>query len=146
MARALVRLLTVAGLGTAMTVPLALTGPAALADPGPAIATLTCGSTTYDLALTPGNGEFTPAFDADGNGVFVPTGFGDFHGEVYDAQGNLVDSFHEEGSVEKGASGKHRATVDCTYRFDDISDGSDPEFPAGYRFVGVGEVTGVWSR
>ena len=144
MARTLARSLLVAGLGAGLAVPLGL--GSAQADPGEAVATLTCGSTTYEIALGDGRGDFTPAHDANSNAVFSPTAFGDFHGSVYDGSGVLVDSFTEEGDAEKGSSGKNRDTVDCTYRFDEVSDGSDPEFPAGYRFVGTGSVTGVWSR
>lgn len=143
MAGALARTFFTAGLGVGLAVPLALVGGPALADPGPAVATLTCGSTTWEIALSDGQGEFTPAHDANSNRVFVPTAFGDFTGTVYDAQGALVDSFTEEGETVKG-SGKQQGAVDCTYRFDQISDGSDPEFPAGYRFIGTGEVTGSW--
>jgi hypothetical protein len=146
MARALARTLTTAALCAGLAVPVVATGGSVLADPGPAVATLTCGSTTYEIALGDGQGEFTPAHDANSNAVFVPTAFGDFHGEVYDAEGVLVDSFTEEGDAVKGSSGKSRPTVECTYLFDDVSDGSDPEFPVGYRLVGSGEVTGYWSR
>lgn len=144
MARALARTLVIGGLGVGLAVPLALTGGSALADPGAGVATLTCGSTTWEIALNDGQGEFTPAHDANSNRVFVPTAFGDFSGAVYDGQGQLVDSFTEEGDAAKGSSGKQPGVVDCTYRFDQVSDGSDPEFPAGYRFVGVGEVSGSW--
>lgn len=143
MARALARTLTTAALSAGLAVPLVGFGGTAMADPGEAVATLTCGSTTSEIALGDGRGEFTPAHDANSNRVFVPSGFGDFHGEIYNAQGVLVDSFSEEGEAVKG-SGKQKGAVECTYRFDDVSDGSDPEFPAGYRFVGEGEVTGAW--
>lgn len=39
-------------------------------------------------------------------------------------------------------SGKQKDDVSCTYRFDQVSDGGDPELPLGYRFVGTGSVTG----
>ena len=116
------------------------------ADPNPNDTfELTCGSTTYDVSTGNGNGEFTPAFDTESNRVFHPTAFGDFTGTVYDVEGNVVDEFTEEGDVVKGSSGKKKDVVECEYLFDDISDGSDPEFPEGYRFVGGGDVTGYWT-
>lgn len=124
-----------------------LLGPAtAGADPGSDPFELTCGNTTYEVVTGSGRGQFTPAFDAASNRVFHPTQFGDFSGTVYDEEGNVVAEFTEEGSETKGSSGKNKPDlVECSYLFDEVSDGSDPEFPEGYRFVGGGDVTGYWS-
>ncbi len=102
---------------------------------------LTCGSTTYQVVAM-GNGEFTPAHDLDGHLVFVPHAFQGFTGIVYDTEGNLVDTFTDNTVTTQG-SGKQKNDVSCTYRFEQVSDGSNPdEPPAGYRFVGIGGVTG----
>ena len=107
---------------------------------------LTCGTTHYELNVVGGHGEFTAAQDANSNAVFHPVAFGDFHGTVFDADGNLVEEFTEEQDSRKGQSGKNKADVqECTFSFTEVSDGSDPEFPAGYTFVGEGEVAGYWS-
>jgi hypothetical protein len=104
---------------------------------------LTCGSTTYSVVGN-GNGDWTPVHDTASTRTFVPTGFGDFTGTIYDENGDVVDTFTEEGPTWKGSGARNQKgdIVSCTYEFDEVSDGSDPEFPAGYRFVGTGEVTG----
>src|SRR5690242_4872534 len=76
-----------------------------------------------------------------GHTVFVPHVFNGFHGELYDTAGNLVDSFDEDGDEVQG-SGKQKGDQVCSYTFREVSDGSDPEVPVGYTFVGVGGVTG----
>ncbi len=111
---------------------------AAPVGPGGAPFDLVCGGTTYQV-VTMGNGEFTPAHDVHGRLVFIPHAFGVFHGEVHNGQ-VLVDSFDEPGSTQ--GSGKQKNDVACTFSFHDVSDGSDPEFPAGYTFDGSGSVTG----
>jgi hypothetical protein len=111
------------------------------ADPKTGVIELTCGTTTFDVT-TNGQGEFTPAHDVDSNRVFHPVAFGAFHGSVYDTSGVLVDQFTDPGGSTKGRSGKTKDLVTCTYSFEEIGDGSDPMLPAGFRFVGVGEVTG----
>jgi hypothetical protein len=134
----LARTLTVAGLSLGLAVP--ALGSTAYADPkaGDAIP-LTCGATTYQVVVN-GNGDWTPAHDVNSNLVFIPHWFGAFHGEVRDAQGVLVDQFDEPAGTQ--GSGKQKNDVSCTYRFHDVGDGSDPEFPAGYTFDGIGTVSG----
>ena len=140
-ARALTRSVVVGSLATGLALPLSV-GAAALADPSRGDRfTLTCGGTSYQVVVSPGNGEWTPAHDTGSNKVFVPHAFQGFHGEVYDAEGNLVDAFDDPG-VQAQGSGKQKNDVSCTFSFREISDGSDPEFPAGYVFVGGGGVTG----
>jgi hypothetical protein len=139
MHRRLARTCTTAGL--ALLFPLALAPLSASADPA-ADSTpfeLTCGNETYSV-VTAGNGEWTPAHDTESNLVFVPHAFGPFHGEVRDAAGQVVDSFDEPGARQ--GKGKQPNDVSCVYTFEEVSDGSDPEFPAGYSFHGSGTVTG----
>jgi hypothetical protein len=144
MTRALARVLAVAGLSAGLAVPVLGAGGTAFADPSTETFELACGGTTYTFSLTPGMGEWTPAFDTESHRVFVPHTFGDFHGSVYDTSGHLVDSFDELGTAVQG-SGKQKNDVSCTYTFRYVNDGSDPEFPVGYLFVGVGAVTGQLS-
>ena len=67
--------------------------------------------------------------------------FGEFHGTVLDTEGNVVDEFVDEGDVPKGQSAKNKSDIlECTFSFTEVSDGSDPEFPEGYTFIGEGEV------
>lgn len=105
---------------------------------------LTCGSATYDVVSSKGDGDWTPVHDTRSTRVFIPTSFGSFSGTISDPDGNVVDTFDEPGTTLKG-SGARDAKADiisCTFSFTEVSDGSDPEFPAGYTFTGVGEVRG----
>jgi hypothetical protein len=126
-------------LAGAMVVPLSWGAPV-LADPrhGEQIS-LTCGGTTYSVVVN-GNGEFTPAHDLASTRVFVPHAFGPFTGTIYDASGAVVATFTEPGSVQ--GSGHQPNDVSCTFRISFVSDGSDPDVPAGDTFVGTGSVTG----
>jgi hypothetical protein len=133
------RTLTVAGLGVALAVPTSF-GSSALADPKKGdVIPLTCGSTTYHVIVN-GNGDYTPAHDVDSNLMFIPHAFGVFHGEIRDPSGAVVDSFDEPASTQ--GSGKQKNDMHCTYVFHQVSDGSDPDVPAGYTFDGTGSVTG----
>jgi len=133
------RTLTVAGLGLALAVPASF-GSSAVADPqNGELIPLTCGSTTYQV-VTNGNGDYTPAHDVSSNRVFVPHAFGVFHGVLRDASGAVVESFDEPASTQ--GSGKQKNDVHCTFAFHEVSDGSDPEVPAGWTFDGSGSVTG----
>jgi len=116
---------------------------AAGADPKGGVTHLTCeDGTSYEVVVA-GNGNWTPAHDSNSNTIFVPTWFGDFHGTVRDADGNVVEDFVEEGDVPKGQSAKNKGDIlACTFSFTEVSDGSDPEFPEGFTFTGVGEVRG----
>ena len=114
----------------------------AAADPNGPVTELTCEGTTYETVVA-GNGNWTPAHDSDSNVMFIPTWFGDFHGTVLDAEGNVVDDFVEEGDSPKGQSAKTKGDIlECTFSFVEVSDGSDPEFPEGYSFIGEGDVQG----
>lgn len=116
---------------------------AAGADPKGGVTTLTCDDGTSYEVVVAGNGNWTPAHDTTSNTILVPTWFGDFHGTVRDAEGNVVDDFVEEGDSPKGQSATNKGDiVECTFSFTEVSDGSDPEFPEGFTFTGVGEVRG----
>jgi hypothetical protein len=110
-------------------------GPAA-AHEGEETFPVDCGDSGVFELRTHGNGEFTAAQDVHSNTVLVPVAFGDFTGVITDAEGNVVDSFTEPG-VRKG-SGKQKFDATCTFAFTFVSDGSDPEFPAGFTFTGSG--------
>lgn len=138
--RALARTGFTVALTAGLGLPLSL-GAAATADPsrGEHIA-LTCGATTYQVVVN-GNGQWTPAHDTNSTRVFIPHAFIGFHGEIRDTAGVLVDSFDEAGTEVQG-SGKQNNDQVCTFLFTEVSDGSDPEFPAGYTFTGSGGVSG----
>ena len=110
------------------------------ADPKtPAIPVVCDNGQTYDVAVN-GAGQFTPAHDIDSNTILVPVSFGPFTGTVRNAQGQVVDTFTDPPS-EKGQAAKGlKDAVNCTYSFTEVSDGSDPEFPAGFTFSGTGTV------
>lgn len=116
-----------------------LAGPVSAAPEQETIPLTCADGQSFDVVVN-GNGEFTPARDLDTTRVLVPHAFGPFHGEVRDAQGVLVDSFDEDGVVK--GSGKQKTDITCTFTFHEVSDGSDPEFPAGYTFHGSGTVIG----
>jgi hypothetical protein len=110
----------------------------AQAKPGEVI-TLACGGTTYQAAVN-GNGQWSPARDLGSTKVFVPHAFGPFTGTIRDASGTVIDTSTDPAVVQ--GSGKQKNDVSCTYSFTFVSDGSDPDFPAGWTFSGVGTVTG----
>ena len=125
--------------GFALGLVVSLVPSLAGADPsGGETFPLVCNNGTTYQATSNGNGEFTPAHDLGGTGVFVPVSFGTFSGTIRNAQGQVVDSFTEPGT-SKGQSAKGLSNpVTCTFSFTEVSDGSDPEFPAGYTFSGTG--------
>ena len=134
------RALARTALTAACAAGLALSATAtAQADPKGEAFDLVCGNATYEV-VTMGNGDYTPAHDVNSNLTFIPHAFGAFHGEIHDASGALVDTFDEPASHQ--GSGKQKNDVSCTFHFHEVSDGSDPEFPAGYTFDGSGSVTG----
>lgn len=95
---------------------------------------------SYEVVVN-GNGHFTPAHIVGDLGTFVPVAFGEFTGTVTSSTGEVLATFTEP-AVAKGQSGKNRDLFNCTYSFVEVSDGSDPEFPAGSVFTGGGSVTG----
>jgi hypothetical protein len=129
--------LVIAALGIT-AVPL-MAGPATAASDKQTIPLVCDNGHSYSVEVN-GNGDFTPARDLASTAVFVPDAFGPFTGEIRDAQGQLVDSFTDPATVK--GSGKQKTNITCTYTFSQVSDGSDPSFPAGYTFSGSGTVTG----
>ncbi len=114
---------------------------AAGADPKGEVLELVCNNgQTYTVATNPGSGSFTPAFDVDSNSVLVPVTFGAFTGTLFDDEGNVVESFTEPAESKGRSAQRLRNAVTCSFTVDEVSDGSDPEFPEGYRFVGGGTV------
>lgn len=121
--------------GTAGVLLASAPATAAIADPSPdpgQAVTLTCAGQTYDIVLTRGNGEWTPAFDAASTRVFQPVGFPETHFEVtgYNPDGSVA--FHEQGNepgaIKNGA--RHgQEVVTCT--FESAFAGYD-EFFGGY--------------
>ena len=88
---------------------------------------------TY-TAWVNGNGEFTPAHDADSNSILIPVAFGAFTGTVTDGQGNVVEEI-DEPALNKGKSAKGKKNlVTCEFSFSGMED--------GLTFNGSGSVTG----
>jgi len=119
--------------------------PAAGADPKPGRNSspfdVVCGETTYHT-IGEGNGNFTPAHDLASNSMLIPLSFGVFTGTLRDADGNVV-GVETDPAQAKGRSANQPGTVDCTFSFVFVSDGSDPAGPpAGYTFTGEGSVVG----
>ena len=114
---------------------------AAGADPKAGVTHLSCDhGASYEVVVA-GHGNWTPAHDSNSNTVFVPTWFGDFHGTVRDADGNVLEDFVEEGDVPKGQSAKNKGDIlECRVGSAEYAMGADPEFPEGFTFTGVGEV------
>jgi hypothetical protein len=93
---------------------------------------------TYDVVVT-GSGPFTPAHDLASNTILVPTSFGEFHGVVTDAEGNVVEEFTDP-AVLKGSATKDRATsVTCTFDVEETFE--IPELGV-VTLTGDGSVTG----
>lgn len=128
-----------AGIGALVATSVPTAGSAIAAPQDAFEVTLDCDNgESYDVVVT-GNGEFTPARDQNSTLVLIPVAFGDFTGTLFDDEGNEVDSFTEEGTTAKG-SGKQKRDAVCTFEFTEVSDGSDPEFPEDFVFVGSGSV------
>jgi hypothetical protein len=128
-----------AGLLLAAT-PLALAAPAQ-ADPGGETFPLVCDNGSTYTVITAGNGAFTPAHDTDSTTTFVPTSFGEFHGEVTNAEtGELIEEFTEPPAT-KGNSEKQRGTsLTCTFSFS--GEEFVPELGITIHFEGGGSVSG----
>ena len=128
---------------------MAVLGSMAAAGADPAQAgqvTITCGSSTSTYAVS-GNGEFTPAHDLEGNSILVPTAFDGFAGVITDANGDVVDSFTDPGSVAKGnAQARGREILHCTFEAVEsfVATADDAPLVEGdtYTFTGSGGVTG----
>jgi hypothetical protein len=113
---------------------------AASADPKGESFALSCDNgVTYEVTVN-GNGAFTPAHDLASTSILVPTAFGEVHGTLTDADGNVIEEFVDP-PVAKGSSGNHaRATMaECTFTISDTFD--DPDL-GPLTFTAVGSVTG----
>lgn len=136
MARRLIGGLCALGMATA------LAGATAGADPKtPTIPVVCDNGQSYEVVVN-GNGQFTPAHDTSSTAVFIPVSFGTFTGSIRNTQGQVVDIFTEPGSEKGQASKGLKDALSCTYTISEVSDGSDPGFPAGYTFSGTGSVVG----
>lgn len=137
MVRRLVAGLAIAGVASALHVGWAAADPTS----GDTFTLVCDNGKTYEVATSTARGEFTPAFSTTDNSVIVPIAFRGFSGVVRDPQGNIVEEFSDPGTTAKGQSAKGlKNPVTCTFTFSEVSDGSDPEFPAGYTFTGSGTV------
>ena len=106
---------------------------------------LTCGTTT-DAVTGNGNGQWTSVRSTTSTRVYIPVSFGAFTGTVRDANGTIVEQFTDPGGQVKGKNGTGVSnTTTCSYAFSEVSDGSDPDFPAGFTFEGSGDVTLLWT-
>ncbi len=120
---------------------------AALADPKPypgEEVVLSCDGHTYDIVLTRGKGEWTPALDTASTRVFQPVGFPETHFEVTGYDENMDVVFHEEGSEPGAVKGGHRRgqdVLECT--FESSFSGYDAEFGGYVEGSWGGTVLGV---
>ena len=117
----------------------AITQPAQ-ADPAKGFpAELHCDNGQVYSVVVAGNGDYTPAHIQNSTSMVIPTMFGEFHGTVTDAQGNVLEEVTDPATY-KGGSNKPRATnVVCTYEFHETFE--DPELGL-LTFHGTGSVGG----
>ena len=113
---------------------------AASADPKGETFPVVCDNgVTYEVTIN-GNGEFTPAHDSTSNSILVPTAFGELHGTITDANGNVIDEFVDPAAFKGRSDKQTRATTTaCTFTITDSFD--DPDL-GPVTFTGVGSVTG----
>jgi hypothetical protein len=134
------RMVAVVALGVASVWPLAGVASAdPIGSPRSFVEDIHCDNgVTYDVVVT-GAGVFTPAHDLASNTIVVPTSFGEFHGVLTDAEGNVIEEFTDPGMF-KGSATKARGTsVTCTFDFEDTFE--DPVLGV-VTFSGSGTVTG----
>jgi hypothetical protein len=91
---------------------------------------------TYEVVVT-GAGLFTPAHDLASNSILVPTEFGEFHGVLTDAQGNVLEEFTDPPLLKGNAPQDHATSVTCTFDFEETF--TDPELGL-VTFQGEGSV------
>ena len=105
---------------------------------GEAVTIVCDNGSTYEVSVN-GNGAFTPGHDLASTTILVPTSFGEFHGVLTDADGNVIDEFVDPPMV-KGSSSKQRATTtSCTFTITESFE--DPDL-GPLTFTGDGSVTG----
>ena len=131
----------VTALGIALAVP-----NVAQADPMPPGSDtfeLTCGSETYEVAVS-GQGLFTPAHDVNSNTVFVPTAFGDTHVVVSVADsGEVLDEFTDPAMWKGKATKERRTSTSCTYTI--VFGFHDEELDEHLLFTATGSVEGFYT-
>ena len=111
------------------------------ADPKGEVVHVVCDDgSTYDVAVA-GNGRWTPGHDTGSSTMLIPVAFGETHIQIFDDEGALVDEFVDPAAT-KHASAATAGTLTCTFTETEVSDGSDPELPAGFTVVVSGTVTG----
>ena len=95
---------------------LAIAATPAGADPKGETFPLDCDNGNTYTVITSGNGEFTPAHNADGTQTFIPLSFGEFTGTFTDNEGNVFPV--DEPAVDKGQSNRNgKGDVTCTFAF-----------------------------
>jgi len=120
-----------AALASAAILPLALlAAPASAEPPQESPDTLVCDNgVTYDIAINPGNGLWTPAFGTADTRVFIPLKFDGLEGAVYLAEdypgGDPIASFDDPTIVVKPAMASGLRRLDCTFTLVDHE--MDPE-------------------
>jgi len=113
---------------------------AASADPKGETFPVVCDNGVTCEVTINGNGEFTPAHDSASNSILVPTAFGELHGTITDANGNVIDEFVDPAAFKGSSDNQTRATTTaCTFTITDSFD--DPDL-GPVTFTGVGSVTG----
>ena len=133
-----------AALASAAILPLALlAAPASAEPPQESPETLACeNGVTYEIAVNPGNGQWTPAFDTASTRVFIPLEFDGFQGSIYLAEdypdGDPILTFDDPTMVVKPAKAAGLRHLDCTFTLVDHE--LDPDL-GEVVFVGTGGVT-----
>lgn len=118
----------------------AIVGGPAMADPTRSgLIHVVCGSDSYEVTVA-GNGDWTPAHDANSNTVWQPVAFANEVAEVRagSANGALIASFADPPSAKNGVR-TGQGTRACTYSG---MDGPvfDPDFGQVVVFLFSGDV------
>lgn len=88
----------------------------ALADPAPGpVFTVECGGDAFEVIGVPGQGQWTPALDAEDNTVYRPVGFSDYWYEVYASDGSLIEEGTDPGSLFKNGNRRGQGMMQCTF-------------------------------
>ena len=117
---------TIARIGAALAITMAsVSSVAGIASADPVgspvsfVVSLACDNGVNYEVIVSGNGPFAVAHDLASNSILVPTGFGEFHGVLTDAEGNVVDEFTDP-PVTKGNATRDRATsATCTFEVEE---------------------------
>ena len=94
----------------------ALVGGPALADPNQdSLVDLVCGSEEYKVTVA-GNGNWTPAHDAESTTVWQPVAFANQIGEVRAADnGEVLDSFEDVTFTAKNGKRTGQGSLKCRF-------------------------------